>query len=77
MEDAPAHKILDIFESEIYFLNQGFNVKLNNEDYIMYIGTIKDPLFIKVTWNHIKNIYQSYLIFEQLKTIYKINDIFW
>ena len=49
MEDAPAPKILDIFESEIYFLNQGFNVKLNNEDYIMYIGTIKDPLFIKVT----------------------------
>ena len=40
MEDAPAPKILDNFENEIHFLNQGFNVKLNNEDYIIYIGSL-------------------------------------
>ena len=74
MEDAPTPKLFNDSESEIkdiQFVNQGFDVKLNNEKYIINVGTTKDALVIKATSKDIKNIYQSILTFEQLKNTAK------
>ena len=86
MEDAPTPYIINNYEKEIkdiQFLNQTFNSKLNNENYTINIGILKDILVIKVI-NEAQNnnIYQSHFTFEQLKNISKsmryfddINDI--
>ena len=73
MEDAPTPYIINNYEKEIkdiQFLNQTFNSKLNNENYTINIGILKDILIIKVI-NEAQNnnIYQSHFTFEQLKNI--------
>ena len=85
MKDAPSPIINNDLNNErnfIKFLNQGFNAKLSEKNYIIKIGILKDTLFINVISNEIKDIYQSHLTFEELKNISKsmryfddINDV--
>ena len=67
----------------IKFIKEDFYGKINNESYIIKIGTLKEFLVLKITEKKsIKNNYISYFTFEQLKNISKsmryfdnINDI--
>ena len=49
-----------------------FSIKLNNENYLIMIGILKDYLVIKITNKElIKNNYISFFTYEQLKDISK------
>ena len=69
--------------NEINFLKEDWCSKINNEEYIIKIGTLKEFLVIKVyNKNEMKNSFISYFNYEQLRNISKsmryfdnINDI--
>ena len=56
----------------IKFIKEDFYGKINNESYIIKIGTLKEFLVVKITeQKSIKNNYISYFTFEQLQNISK------
>ena len=83
METAPTPFGIQRDIEDIKFINVSSDVKLNDENYTIAIGTLKDILMIKASSNYeIKKQYQANYTFEELKNIAKamryfdnINDV--